>query len=63
MTNEPTKDEPKNEEKYSDYPMTAITAPHPHDVLSGRGGGTNVHLGNTVSLRMTPAFWPHLVAP
>jgi len=23
-----------------------ITAPHPHDVLCGRGGGTNAHIGN-----------------
>lgn len=29
------------------YPLKDITAPHPHDVLCGRGGGTNNHVGNS----------------
>ena len=27
--------------------MTDICVPHPHDVLCGRGGSTNRHVGNT----------------
>ena len=27
--------------------MTDIRVPHPHDVLCGRGGSTNRHVGNT----------------
>ncbi|KAL3934439.1 MAG: hypothetical protein SGBAC_009842 [Bacillariaceae sp.] len=30
-----------------DYPLKDIPAPHPHDVLCGRGGGTNNHIGNS----------------
>jgi len=30
-----------------DYPLRDITTPHPHDVLCGRGGGTNNHIGNS----------------
>jgi len=30
-----------------DYPLTDIPQPHPHDVLCGRGGGTNNHIGNS----------------
>ena len=29
------------------YPLKDIHAPHPHDVLCGRGGGTNNHVGNS----------------
>jgi hypothetical protein len=32
---------------YSGYPLKEIPHPHPHDVLCGRGGGTNAHVGNT----------------
>jgi hypothetical protein len=28
------------------YPLRDITFPHEHDVLCGRGGGTNNHVGN-----------------
>mmetsp|Transcript_7395 Transcript_7395/g.10586 ORF Transcript_7395/g.10586 Transcript_7395/m.10586 type:complete len:634 (-) Transcript_7395:232-2133(-) len=31
---------------FSDYPLKEIPAPHAHDVLCGRGGGTNNHVGN-----------------
>lgn len=30
-----------------DYPLKDIPQPHPHDVLCGRGGGTNNHIGNS----------------
>mmetsp|Transcript_3527 Transcript_3527/g.6739 ORF Transcript_3527/g.6739 Transcript_3527/m.6739 type:complete len:655 (+) Transcript_3527:199-2163(+) len=30
-----------------EYPLKDITVPHPHDVLCGRGGATNNHLGNS----------------
>lgn len=30
-----------------DYPLKDIAQPHPHDVLCGRGGGTNAHVGNS----------------
>ena len=30
----------------SNYPTTGITHPGPHDILCGRGGGTNAHPGN-----------------
>ena len=30
----------------SDYPTSNITNPGPHDILCGRGGGTNAHPGN-----------------
>ncbi len=29
------------------YPLKDISAPHAHDVLCGRGGGTNNHIGNS----------------
>ena len=29
------------------YPLKGILRPHPHDVLCGRGGGTNNHVGNS----------------
>ena len=32
---------------YVEYPLKDIYCPHPHDVLCGRGGGTNNHLGNS----------------
>jgi hypothetical protein len=32
---------------YGNYPLKDISAPHPHDVLCGRGGGTNNHIGNS----------------
>ena len=32
---------------YGDYPLKDIPQPHPHDVLCGRGGGTNNHIGNS----------------
>jgi hypothetical protein len=32
---------------FDGYPTRDITIPHPHDVLCGRGGGTNNHVGNT----------------
>jgi hypothetical protein len=57
-----TKDVPKQEEdaemedtenevkpktkKYTDWPLKNIKEPHDHDVLYGRGGGTNHHPGN-----------------
>jgi hypothetical protein len=31
---------------FSDYPHKDILQPHPHDVMSGRGGRTNSHIGN-----------------
>ena len=31
----------------SAYPLKDIPHPHPHDVLCGRGGGTNNHIGNS----------------
>lgn len=35
------------ETHHGNYPLKDITAPHPHDVLCGRGGGTNNHIGNS----------------
>lgn len=32
---------------FANYPLRDIPAPHPHDVLCGRGGGTNNHVGNS----------------
>jgi len=32
--------------KYKDWPLKDITTPHDHDVMYGRGGGTNHHIGN-----------------
>jgi hypothetical protein len=32
---------------YANYPLKDIPQPHPHDVLCGRGGGTNNHIGNS----------------
>lgn len=32
---------------YSNYPLKDIPEPHNHDVLCGRGGGTNNHIGNS----------------
>lgn len=32
---------------YGNYPLKDIQAPHPHDVLCGRGGGSNNHIGNS----------------
>lgn len=32
---------------YQNYPLKDIPHPHPHDVLCGRGGGTNNHIGNS----------------
>ncbi|KAG7369720.1 hypothetical protein IV203_027466 [Nitzschia inconspicua] len=32
---------------YSNYPLKDIPQPHAHDVLCGRGGGTNNHIGNS----------------
>jgi hypothetical protein len=32
---------------YANYPLANIPHPHPHDVLCGRGGGTNNHVGNS----------------
>eukprot|EP00545_Synedropsis_sp_CCMP1620_P000493 CAMPEP_0119032280 /NCGR_PEP_ID=MMETSP1176-20130426/41973_1 /TAXON_ID=265551 /ORGANISM="Synedropsis recta cf, Strain CCMP1620" /LENGTH=562 /DNA_ID=CAMNT_0006988691 /DNA_START=150 /DNA_END=1835 /DNA_ORIENTATION=- len=32
---------------FGNYPLKDIPAPHPHDVLCGRGGGTNNHVGNS----------------
>ncbi len=31
----------------SNYPLRDILEPHAHDVLCGRGGGTNNHIGNS----------------
>mmetsp|Transcript_9368 Transcript_9368/g.10384 ORF Transcript_9368/g.10384 Transcript_9368/m.10384 type:complete len:427 (+) Transcript_9368:46-1326(+) len=31
----------------NNYPLKDISSPHPHDVLCGRGGGTNNHVGNS----------------
>ena len=33
-------------EKYKDWPLKDIKEPHEHDVMYGRGGGTNHHKGN-----------------
>ena len=33
--------------QYPNYPLKEIPQPHPHDVLCGRGGGTNNHIGNS----------------
>ena len=35
-----------NRSEFVDYPLTGIVTPHPHDVLCGRGGGSNNHPGN-----------------
>ena len=35
---------------YSNYPSSGIPAPHDHDVLCGRGGGTNNHSKSFVDL-------------
>ena len=32
---------------FANYPLKDIPGPHPHDVLCGRGGGTNNHVGNS----------------
>jgi len=32
---------------YTEYPLKDIHEPHAHDVLCGRGGGTNNHIGNS----------------
>jgi len=32
--------------QYTNYPLKNIRTPHAHDVLCGRGGGTNNHAGN-----------------
>lgn len=32
---------------FANYPLKDIPSPHPHDVLCGRGGGTNNHVGNS----------------
>jgi hypothetical protein len=32
--------------KYADWPLRDIKEPHEHDVMYGRGGGTNHHPGN-----------------
>lgn len=32
---------------YAKYPLKDISQPHAHDVLCGRGGGTNNHIGNS----------------
>jgi hypothetical protein len=32
---------------FGNYPLKDIPTPHPHDVLCGRGGGTNNHVGNS----------------
>ncbi|KAL3817626.1 hypothetical protein ACHAXA_011714 [Cyclostephanos tholiformis] len=32
--------------EFADYPLQGIVAPHPNDVLCGRGGGSNNHPGN-----------------
>lgn len=32
---------------YGGHPLRNVTHPHPHDVLCGRGGGTNAHVGNS----------------
>jgi hypothetical protein len=32
---------------FGNYPLKDIPGPHPHDVLCGRGGGTNNHVGNS----------------
>lgn len=37
-----------NHHQYANnYPLKNIPQPHPHDVLCGRGGGTNAHIGNS----------------
>jgi hypothetical protein len=33
-------------QSFQDWPLKDIPAPHPHDVLCGRGGGSNSHVGN-----------------
>ena len=42
---EATKAEPPKK-KFTDWPLKNIADPHDHDVLYGRGGGTNHHPGN-----------------
>lgn len=34
-------------QSFGNYPLKEIPSPHPHDVLCGRGGGTNNHVGNS----------------
>jgi len=38
---------PSKHLQYTNYPLKNIPHPHPHDVLCGRGGGTNAHIGNS----------------
>jgi len=37
---------PPPKRKYTNWPLKGIKEPHEHDVLYGRGGGTNHHPGN-----------------
>ena len=39
----------------SSYPLTNITNPGPHDILCGRGGGTNAHPGNVKFRKLVAA--------
>src|SRR6476660_1978228 len=34
------------EDDYRNWPLKDIESPHSHDVLCGRGGGSNSHVGN-----------------
>jgi hypothetical protein len=36
-----------NNNTYANYPLRGVPNPHPHDVLCGRGGATNSHIGNS----------------
>ncbi|GAX12184.1 hypothetical protein FisN_1Hh110 [Fistulifera solaris] len=39
-------EEKERKERWKDYPLKDVDEVHDHDVLFGRGGGTNHHLGN-----------------
>ena len=41
MTNNSTKTECAEKQSNKDWPMKGIEEPHAHDVMYGRGGGTN----------------------
>jgi hypothetical protein len=43
---EKKKKEEELRKKFADWPLKGIKEPHEHDVMYGRGGGTNHHTGN-----------------
>jgi hypothetical protein len=45
--NAPQQPQQQQQQVNPNHPLKDIPQPHPHDVLCGRGGGTNSHIGNT----------------